>query len=192
MSLDQILLQRGAPVLAKVIGQRFGKDAEEIARVGLEALADAFGLPPTAAREDIEAAVRPENQTVARRIAEAEANMPDLLLAQTELQRARNAQQEKSNELLMAAMAKGPLWTWAWLYLWQYFLMAVWGWTLVVVHLANAGLRLAGQLEPLPAPGIADLLTLTGLYLSLHMGGHTVLELMRNKWGREGAPGDTK
>ena len=183
--LDKLLLDLGAPILAKVIGQRFGKDAEAIAQIGLAARADAFGLPETATRDELEGAVTPGNQPVQRKVAEAEARMPDLLLAQAEMQRAGNEQQKMTNELLLAAQRDGkPTWTWAWLYAWQWFLMFLWAWTLVLVHLANAGLRLAGDANGLPAPSIPDLLTLTTLYLGLHMGGHTVLELMRGKWGR--------
>lgn len=185
--LDKLLLDLGAPILAKVIGQRFGKDAEEIAQVGIEALASSFGLesPSTVTRDEIEALVKPGTQTVARKVAEAEARMPELLLAHAELQRARNEQQKMTNELLLAAQRDGkPAWTWGWLYAWQWFLMFLWAWTLVLVHLANAGLRLTGDANGLPAPSIPDMLTLTTLYLGLHMGGHTVLELMRGKWGR--------
>lgn len=180
--LDRVLLDLGAPVLAKIVGQRFGKDAGDIAQIGIEALAEAFGIEPT--REAVEAAVKPNQTTVQRKVMEAEARMPDLLLAQAELQRAGNDQQRLTNELLLSAQNSKPGWAWAWLYVWQWFLMAVWGWTLVAVHLANAGLRLAGDAHGLPVPPIAELLTLTGGYLGLHMGGHTVLEMMRGNWGR--------
>jgi hypothetical protein len=117
------------------------------------------------------------------RIKVAESRMPELILAQAEMQRAGNEQQRLSNELLRSAMDKGPLWTWAWLYVWQYVLMFFWFWTLIAVHLANAAMRLSGG-SAMPVPSVTDLLALTGAYLALHMGGHTVLELMRGKWGR--------
>ena len=49
----------------------------------------------------------------------------------------------------------------------------------MLVHLVNAVARLLGGSNPLPAPDLTILMTLTGAYLALHMGGHTVLELMR-------------
>lgn len=188
MALESILLDLGAPILAKVIGQRFGQDAGDIAAVGVKALADALGVEPT--RAAVEAAVTAGQPSTGPKVAAAEAEMPDLLLAQAELQRAANVQQQQSNALLLAAMDKGPPWTWSWLYAWQWFLMFLWAWTLVLVYLANAALRLTGDGAGLPAPDIASLLTLTGLYLSLHMGGHTILELMRGKQGNDqaGAP----
>lgn len=184
MSLENILLQIGAPILAKVIGQRFGKDAADIAQVGIEALAESFGVEPS--REALEAAIKPNQTTSVTKVREAEAKMPDLLLAEAEKMRAGNEQQQLTNELLREAMGKGPLWTWAWLYVWQYVLMFLWFWTLIGVHLANAGMRLleGASTVAMPAPAVPDMLALTGLYLGLHMGGHTVLELMRGKWGR--------
>lgn len=184
MNLENILLQIGAPILAKVIGQRFGKDAGDIAQVGIEALAESFGVEPT--REALEAAIKPNQTTSVAKVREAEAKMPDLLLAEAEKMHAGNEQQQLTNELLREAMGKGPLWTWAWLYVWQYVLMFLWFWTLIGVHLANAGMRLleGASTVAMPAPAVPDMLALTGLYLGLHMGGHTVLQLMRGKWGR--------
>lgn len=186
MALENILLELGAPILAKVIGQKFGKEAEAYAQIGIDALAEVFGTEPT--REAVEAAIKPNQTTTVTKVRAAEANMPDLLLAEAEKMRAGNEQQRLSNELLKEAMGKGPLWTWAWLYVWQYVLMFLWMWTLIGVHLANAGMRLleGASTVAMPAPAVPDMLALTGLYLGLHMGGHTVLELMRGRWGRGG------
>ena len=187
MSLENILLQIGAPILAKVIGQRFGKDAADIAQVGIEALAESFGVEPT--REAVEAAIKPNQTTSVAKVQAAEAKMPELLLAQAEVMRRGNEQQALTNQLQRDAMSKGPLWTWAWLYVWQYVLMFLWVWALILVHLVNAGVRILGSADAavasvMPAPAVPDMLALTTLYLGLHMGGHTVLELMRGKWGR--------
>lgn len=193
MQLEQVLLQLGAPILATIISNKFGKDAGELSRVAVEALAEAFGVQPT--RAAVEDAILPGGPEVAERVAQAEARMDQIILAQAELQRAGNEQQARTNELLLAPLQAGkPTWTWAWLYAWQWFLMAIWGWTLVGVHVANAGLRLAGEFGGLPAPDAGQLLTLTTLYLGLHMGGHTVLEVVRNGLAASsrarGAPSD--
>jgi hypothetical protein len=182
MALENILLKVGAPILAKIVGQRFGKDAADIAQVGLEALAEQLGVEPT--REAIETAVRanPNEATVAKVVA-VEERMPELILAQAERMRAGNDQQRLTNELLLSQQQAGG-WKSNWLYAWQWFLMLCWCWTLLLVHILNAALRLAaGDAAGLPAPEVGNLLTLTTLYLGLHMGGHTVLELVRNKWG---------
>lgn len=182
MQLEQVLLSLGAPILATIISNKFGKDAGDLSRVAIEALAEAFGVQPT--RTAIEDVVLPGGPVVAERVAQAEARMDQLILAQAELQRAGNEQQAKTNELLLAPLeADKPTWTWSWLYAWQWFLMAIWAWTLVLVHVANAGLRLAGDSGGLAAPDVPQLLTLTTLYLGLHMGGHAVLEIVRNGFG---------
>lgn len=179
MGLENILIDLGAPILAKVIGQQFGPEAQGYAQIGIDTLSEVLGVEPT--REAVETAVVAPTPAVAAQVAQAEAKMPDVLLAEAEKMRAGNQQQMQSNELLKAAMDKGPLWTWAWLYVWQYVLMFFWFWTLIGVYFGNAALRLAGTAGAMPAPSIVDLLTLTGLYLGLHMGGHTVLELMRGR-----------
>jgi hypothetical protein len=96
-----------------------------------------------------------------------------------------NRQLEITTAALPSVQSGEPAWTWAWLYVWQWLLMAVWAWTLIGVHVANAGLRLLGSGDgaPLPAPDLGVLMSLTTLYMGLHMGGHTVLELMRGRWG---------
>lgn len=178
--LETLLLELGGKALAKIIGKKFGDDMGHFAKDALEALAAAFGVEPKpeAIEKRIEE-VRGESEQKARgAVAYAELNMAPRLLAEAELWRATNEQQRQTNELLLAQQKEGGPAA-AWLWLWQYFLMAIWAWSLVLVHLVNAVARLLGGSNPLPAPDLTILMTLTGEYLALHMGGHTVLELMR-------------
>lgn len=182
MALEAILLQLGGAALSKIIAKRFGPDMAEIANVALEALGEAFGVEPKpeAIEKRIdEVRARPNGDVEAgNAVTWAEAKVSDRILAEAELWKQVNVQQEQAIELLKAQMEEGGL-AGAWLWLWQYFLMFVWAWSLVLVHLVNAGARLLGGANPLPAPDLTILMTLTGAYLALHMGGHTVLELMR-------------
>jgi hypothetical protein len=66
-----------------------------------------------------------------------------------------------------------PSWHKAWRPGWMYLLGFLWLWNLVLLHVANAIWKIA--LPPLPT---TDLLALTGMFLALYMGGHTVLRLM--------------
>ncbi|SFZ85986.1 hypothetical protein SAMN02983003_3158 [Devosia enhydra] len=182
--LEKVLFELGAPMLAKLIGQRFGAGAQDIAQLALDVLAEQFGVAPT--REAVEAAIKPNQTTSVAKVRAAEERMPELLLAEAEKMRAGNEQHRLTNELLLATQNEKPAWTWAWLYVWQWVLMGIWGWALLGVHVANAALRVfvgTSAEALLPAPDLATLMTLTGLYMGLHMGGHTVLELMRGKWG---------
>lgn len=182
-ALTQILVSLGGTALARVIGARFGDDMGQLAGKAVEALAEAFGVAPetkaieTRMREV--AASEPERAKGA--VAYAEAKIAPELAAYAEVLKQANEQQRQTNEMLAAQQAQGGLAA-AWLWLWQYFLMAAWGWTIFAAPIGNAVARaLAGgegaaQLQTID-PTV--LMTLTGAYLALHMGGHTVLELMR-------------
>lgn len=178
--LETKLIQFGAPLLANLIGQRFGKGAELVANQALGVLVQTLGLDEGAGRDDVDRFLAERPTGIATQIAEAEKRMPELLIAQAQAstQAAEAALLEQQMSAMVPTDAK-PLWAWAWLYLWQYLLMLFWLWGLVGVHVANT---VWGQ--NFPGPAITDLLTLTGLYLGLHMGGHTALEMMRGKWGR--------
>lgn len=177
--LSGILLGLGGNALSGIIAKRFGDDMGELAKAAFEALGQAFG-------------VAPEPEVIEKKITEVQAADPEQakglvrwaegaiaqnLLAEAEVWKAANESQRLANGLLQAQLKEGGA-AGAWLWLWQYFLMGAWAWSLVVVHLVNAGVRLLGG-AALPVPDLTILMTLTGAYLALHMGGHTVLELMR-------------
>jgi|GEM_PF-551936 len=197
--LAGILLSLGGPVLAHALGRRFGGEIGDLAQDALNALGQAFGVEPKEDKvtEAIEHARQAGPGQAEARIKVAEADMAKVFLAQAELQRAGNEQQKMTNELLQATAGDGGWFASAWLYVWQWVLMAFWAWAILIAPVCNAALRIfatqtstdliTGQLT-VAAPAVATvdmtvLLTLTGLYLGLHMGGHTVLELMRGRFG---------
>lgn len=177
--LEEMLLKHGGKALAGIIAKRFGPEMAELATDALAALGEAFGVAPEPAAIEKRiteiAATDPERATGG--VAYAEMQIAPRLLAEAELWKAANESQRMANQLLEAQIKEGGL-AGAWLWIWQYFLMFVWAWSLVLVHLVNAGVRLLGG-TPLPAVDLTILMALTGAYLALHMGGHTVLELMR-------------
>lgn len=180
--LAQILLSLGGHALAKVIGAKFGADMGELAKQALEALGQVFEVEPKP--DVIEKRIRDvaasEPAKAQEAVGYAEADFAPRLLAYAEVLKAANEQQRQTNDLLNSEQEQGGLAA-AWLWLWQYLLMALWSWAIVFVHLVNAAARAVGGagVVPLPSPDLAILMTLTGAYLALHMGGHTVLELMR-------------
>ena len=191
--LTEILISLGGTALAKVIGAKFGSDMGDLAKQALEALGQVFEVAPQPdvlekTIRDV-AASEPAKAQVA--VGYAEADFAPKLLAYAEVLRAANEQQRQTNDLLMKELDQGGL-AGAWLWLWQYLLMALWSWAIVFVHLVNAAARAIGGagVVPIPAPDLGILVTLTGAYLALHMGGHTVLELMRG--GTFGGVKDTK
>lgn len=196
--LGGLLLNLGGPVLAKALARRFGDEIGEFAQDALDALGQAFGAEPTveAVTTAVEKVAAESPDKAKAKVKVAEADMAAVFLAEAEKMRAGNEQQRLTNELLQQA-AKEPGWRSDWLYAWQWFLLFVWAWMIVLVPVLNAGLRIfatrtstdliTGQLSmeapSIWAPDLGVMVTLTGLYLGLHMGGHTVLELVRNKWG---------
>lgn len=177
--LSGILLGLGGKALSGIIAKRFGDDMGELAKAALEALGQAFGVAPEPAAiekkiTEVQAADPKQAEGLVRW---AEGAIAQDLLAEAEVWKAANESQRMANGLLQAQLKEGGA-AGAWLWLWQYFLMAAWAWSLVVVHLVNAGVRLLGG-AAIPVPDLTILMTLTGAYLALHMGGHTVLELMR-------------
>ena len=82
---------------------------------------------------------------------------------------------EHQNALLMAEQEEGG-WKSAWRPLGMYFVMVLWAWQVVILHVCNAIWKIA--LPPMPYD---QLVTFTGLYMGLYMGGHTLKD-MATKW----------
>jgi hypothetical protein len=166
MILTSILLdlagEVAAPFVKKVLGDKLGDAGGKLAGSVVDVIAGKLGVPaskiPDQPREVVQAA-----------IVAAEPEVAELVLAHVEQQRA-------ANELQMAEMDKGPLWTWAWRPVWMWLLGFLWVWQLVVVHITNAAFGTA-----IPVASTGDLFNLTGAYLALYLGGHTA----KNIWGQK-------
>lgn len=189
--LETILLDLGGKALSKAIGKKFGPELGDLAGSAIKALADAFGVAPepTAIANRIEEVKAADPGKAQSAVLYAEATFADELAAKAEVMRQANAQQKMTNELLMSQ--KG--WRADWLPAWQWFLMAAWAWRIFVSPIINAVLRVVtGNLDAvyIDLIDVAIMVTLTGLFLSLHMGGHTVLELMRGGTFKRGKDTD--
>jgi hypothetical protein len=69
-------------------------------------------------------------------------------------------------------MAKEETWTWAWRPAWMWLLAFIWTYALVLRPLVNASL--GASIEGID---LSVLMTLTGAYLALYMGGHTAMNI---------------
>lgn len=190
-ALTDLLVSLGGNALASVIGKKFGPEMGDLSKQAIEGLAQIFGAEPTeeavaAKVQDVQKASPAQAEAW---VAYAEADMAPKLLAYAEILKAGNEQQRQTNELLLAEQKEGGPAAW-WLWLWQYLLMAIWVWVIFLVPIGNAVLRVVGQDAALATVDATVLMTLTGAYLALHMGGHTVLELMRG--GAIGSAGKEK
>lgn len=137
----------GAELVGKAVGGRFGKAGGELAESVIKSVAERAGVAveelPTAPPAKVEAAV-----------AEVEAEMPDLILAHVE--------QQKATHAFLLAPDKPK-----WVNGWQWFLMFLWGWNGVAVSLLNWSFAAGMPVIPWEALGWC-----TAIYQALNMGGH--------------------
>lgn len=159
--LATLALQSGLPLIEKLLSKKIGDQGGALATAVISAIATRAGVLPDAV-EDL-AAATPGKVIEAMR--EVERASPELLVAYD-----RDLQLQLAN---LEAEKDDPAWMRAWRPGWMYLLGFLWLWNLVILHVANAVWKIA--LPPLPT---TDLLALTGLFLSLYMGGHTVLRAL--------------
>jgi hypothetical protein len=155
----------GAPlvesVLRKYLGSTAGAVAGTVAGQVIDLVAEKAGVAPG------ELGTVPPDE-LNRAVKDAEEVAPELVLAQVESQR-------EANRLMLAELDKGDTWTWAWRPAMMWLIGVFWLWSLVLVPLVNAA---AGAAIPI---FLAELATLTAVYMGLYLGGHTAKDLAA-KW----------
>lgn len=161
--LTSIALKVGAPIIVNILKNKFGDTTGTLAGQVIEAVAKQAGVRVDELPEYAE-----KNPTeLASAIVAVEEMTPELIaLYSTGLQ--------GQFSLALAEQKEGGLasaWRWGWMYL----LGLMWVWALMIVPLVNS--IATSNIKP-PPPEI--LLTLTGWFISLYMGGHTLKELGKN------------
>lgn len=150
-----------APVIKKILEDKIGGVGGELAGKVIDVIAEKAGVPVDKLDE---APNLPEA------IAAAEPEAVEILAQHVESQRLMN-------ENLKAELDQGgPIWTWAWRPGWMWLLAFVWLYALVLRPLVNAGLGAS-----IEAVDLGILMTLTGVFTGLYMGGHTALKGIE-KW----------
>lgn len=153
--LVSVAAKVGAPLVKSILGKHVGKTAGTIAGTVIDAIAEKAG----ASAEELPGI---EPAILEKAVAAVEPETPELIRAWTE-------QQREANRLMIAEMEKGPTWTWAWRPFWMWLLAWFWLWTICVLPIVNAIATLQ-----IVATEATTLMTLTGAYLALYMGGHTI------------------
>lgn len=159
--LISLALQAGLPIVEKILSERIGDGNGQLATSVIRAIADRAGVAP----DDLAATVDATPGRVIEAMRDVEKSAPDMIAAYD-----RDLQLQLAT---LAAEKDDPNWMRAWRPGWMYLLGFLWLWNLVLLHVANAVWKIA-----LPALPTTDLLALTGLFLSLYMGGHTVLRAL--------------
>ena len=163
-ALAALALKSGLPVIGAILKGKIGGAGGELATQVIEALAKSARVAP----DQLEGLIETAPGKIVDAMREVEPMTPELIaLYQKGL--------EHQNQLLMAEQEEGG-WKAAWRPLGMYFVMVLWAWQVVILHVCNAIWKIA--LPPMPYD---QLVTFTGLYMSLYMGGHTLKD-MASKW----------
>lgn len=154
----QLAAQAGIKMVEKVITGRLGDQAGQVAADVLADIAERAGVAPA----DLEALAERSPGVVIEAMRGTEAITPEILAlyaAEVEMFKARLAAEETE-----------PMWMRAWRPGMMYVLAFLWVWNVTLLHVANAIWRIS-----LPPAPWEVLLSLTGIYAGLYMGGHTLL-----------------
>lgn len=151
------------PIIKRVLSDNLGNAGGEIAGKVIDAIAGKAGVDP-------EALPNLSSDRLQDAIIAAEPAAAEILVQHVESQRLMN-------ETLKAELDKGgPTWTWAWRPGWMWLLAFVWLYALILRPLTNAALGAS-----IEAVDLTILMTLTGVFTGLYMGGHTALRGI-DKW----------
>jgi len=154
----------GAPLVKSILEKKIGGKAGEIGGAVIDAIAGKAGAAP----EDLPKLPPGELEDAVRQV---EAEAPELI----ELW----AQGLSGQFALLQAEQKEAWYQSAWRWGWMYLLALFWVWRIMIAPYVNWHLRRLYD----SAPELIDyaiLLTLTGWFISLYMGGHTLKELSKN------------
>jgi hypothetical protein len=154
----------GAPLIKRVLENRFGKAFGELAETVIKTVAEKAGAEPI----DLEA-LKPADLKEA--VLATEAEMPELIALYT-------AGLEGQFALLQAETREG-FWQSFWRYGWMYLLAIFWIWRIIVAPIVNQRLGSTGGLM-IEMIDVATLMTLTSWFMALYMGGHTIKDFGKN------------
>lgn len=161
-ALTALAVESGVPLLGRILTRRLGANNAELVTDVIGAVANRLGVTPAEA-EIMAATDRPR---VIDAMREVEQQAPEMI--------ALHAAALEGQYALLQAEQRGPWWGWAWRPLMMWLLAFLWLWTVVILHVCNAIWRIA-----LPPIDLGVLMSLTGIYMALYMGGHTVKDWVR-------------
>lgn len=148
----------GAPVVKSILEKHVGGLAGTLAGSVIDQIAERAGVEPEALPQE-------DPKIIENAVRDIEAAGPEVIALY-------RAGLEGQFELIQAEMSEG-FWQSAWRWGWMYLLAFLW----VCAFLVFPALKVFGiVLDPIDS---ATLMTLTGWFISLYMGGHTVKEIGR-------------
>ncbi|MEM6372357.1 MAG: hypothetical protein AAF727_06210 [Pseudomonadota bacterium] len=168
-ALIGLATQLGLPVIQKILANKIGPAGGALATDVIREVAGRVGI---AEAEVVEVAENDPKQLHDAMI-EVEGIAPELIQLYA-------SGVEHQFALLQAEMRE-PFWYSAWRPGWMYLLMLFWLWNIVIAHMTNAIMKWA-----LPTVDFSILLQLTGLFMALYMGGHTLKDIGKSFLGKRG------
>ena len=160
--LADMALKAGLPFVDKLLRRKLGdKDGQLVGQV-VTAIAVRAGLRT----DELETVADTTPGRVIEAMRAIEASTPDMIAAYD-----RDLQLQLAT---LEAEQDEPVWMRAWRPAGMYLLGFLWLWNSVALHVANAIWKTA--LPPMP---FTDLIQLSGLYMALYMGGHTVKDVVK-------------
>lgn len=166
--LVALALQAGFPVVRSILSRKLGDKGGELVAEVLAAVASRAGVKP----DELETLAETTPGRVIDAMREVEAMTPEMISLYT-------SGLEHQFALLQAEQAEGG-WTSAWRPAGMWMIGFLWLYNVIFLHIANAVFRIA--LPPMP---FEQLMQLSGLYMGLYMGGHTIKDVVA-KWAGSG------
>jgi hypothetical protein len=167
-TLLKLAMNAGLPMITAALQDRLG-DGGRLAQEVMNRVAFRAGVPP----EGIDALAEATPGVLITALRDVEKAAPEMV--QVYLSEVQAAQ------ALAASESEEPLWARAWRPAGMYMIGFLWVWNVVILHVCNAIWKTA--LPPVP---FDSLMQLSGLYMGLYMGGHTVKDIAA-RWITGGA-----
>lgn len=158
--------QVGLPIIRRVLENKLGGAGGSLAVDIIDAVAARVGTDP----DQLDAMVEDQPGAVIEAMREVERMAPEMVQLYA-------AGLEYQMAVLTAEQGE-TLWMRAWRPGWMYLLGLFWAWNIVILHIANAIWKIA-----LPPAPYEVLMSLTGVFMALYMGGHTLKDVAA-KWGK--------
>ena len=164
--LIAIALKAGLPTIAAILQRKLGDAGGGLAADVLNTIASRAGTKV----EDLETLADENPGKVLDAMRQVEPMTPELIALYTK-------GLEHQFTLLQAEMAEGG-WKAAWRPAGMWFILVLWFYQIIGLHVANAVWKIA-----LPAAPWENLITFTAMYMGLYMGGHTIKDVVANLAG---------
>lgn len=163
-----LALQAGFPTIKAILERKLGDAGGGLAADVLGTIASRVGVKP----EQLEAVAAESPGRIIDAMRQVEPMTPELIALYTK-------GLEHQFTLLQAEMAEGG-WKASWRPAGMWFVLFLWAWQVVILHVCNAVWKIA--LPPMPWD---QLIYFSGLYMGLYMGGHTIKDAVA-KWAGAG------